>query len=85
MAEEDLSLEEPKEGDGEATEGSDGNKKLIIIIAAVVAVLLIAGGAAAFLLLGGDEEEGAQAVVTCLLYTSPSPRDGATSRMPSSA
>ena len=64
MAEEDLSLEEPKEGDGEATEGSDGNKKLIIIIAAVVAVLLIAGGAAAFLLLGGDEEEGAQAVVT---------------------
>ena len=23
--------------------------------------------------------------VTCLLYTSPSPRDGATSRMPSSA
>ena len=24
-------------------------------------------------------------VVTCLLYTSPSPRDGATSRMPSSA
>ena len=26
-----------------------------------------------------------QVVFTCLLYTSPSPRDGATSRMPSSA
>ena len=28
---------------------------------------------------------GAESVNTCLLYTSPSPRDGATSRMPSSA
>lgn len=64
MAEEDLSLEEPKDGDDEATEGSGGNKKLIIIIAAVVAVLLIGGGVAAFLLLGGDEEEGTEAVVT---------------------
>ena len=28
---------------------------------------------------------GVHAVQSCLLYTSPSPRDGATSRMPSSA
>ena len=28
---------------------------------------------------------GSMAAYTCLLYTSPSPRDGATSRMPSSA
>ena len=28
---------------------------------------------------------GAEFIYTCLLYTSPSPRDGATSRMPSSA
>ena len=27
----------------------------------------------------------AEGIITCLLYTSPSPRDGATSRMPSSA
>ena len=35
---------------------------------------------------GGDfrQQQGAQ-VLTCLLYTSPSPRDLSTSRMPSSA
>ena len=31
------------------------------------------------------EEEGAKVVYVCLLYTSPSPRDLSTSRMPSSA
>jgi len=63
MAEEDLSLEEPKDGDDEATEGSGGKKKLIIIIAAVVTVLLIGGGIAAYMLLG-DDEEAADTVVT---------------------
>ena len=29
--------------------------------------------------------KGEVALIPCLLYTSPSPRDGATSRMPSSA
>ena len=35
----------------------------------------------------GEEEENTSKAETktCLLYTSPSPRDGATSRMPSSA
>ena len=32
-----------------------------------------------------EEDDWEQVVYTCLLYTSPSPRDGATSRMPSSA
>ena len=32
-----------------------------------------------------DEDPKDHVYVTCLLYTSPSPRDGATSRMPSSA
>ena len=30
-------------------------------------------------------QRGGTMIYTCLLYTSPSPRDGATSRMPSSA
>ena len=34
---------------------------------------------------GGLEPEGAVAFFGCLLYTSPSPRDGLLSRMPSSA
>ena len=33
----------------------------------------------------GSAENGADAMTTCLLYTSPSPRDLSTSRMPSSA
>ena len=41
---------------------------------------LFVGLTTLFLLLGGI-----YAMMTCLLYTSPSPRDGATSRMPSSA
>ena len=32
-----------------------------------------------------DLERMEKGLYTCLLYTSPSPRDGATSRMPSSA
>ena len=32
-----------------------------------------------------DKKYGRFVVEPCLLYTSPSPRDGATSRMPSSA
>lgn len=57
MAEEDLSLDEPKDGDEESSESSGGNKKLFIIIGAVAAVLLIGGGIAAYMLLGSDEPE----------------------------
>ena len=38
-----------------------------------------------FLLCGGIRPEGIQGYHTCLLYTSPSPRDRQKSRMPSSA
>ena len=34
---------------------------------------------------GAQGQKGAQAYISCLLYTSPSPRDLAQSRMPSSA
>ena len=34
---------------------------------------------------GNGELKAAMQYLSCLLYTSPSPRDGATSRMPSSA
>ena len=46
-------------------------------------VLLIASTYDAFMM----EEDGRveEQLYNCLLYTSPSPRDGATSRMPSSA
>ena len=37
------------------------------------------------MLLGGDFELSSLHVAPCLLYTSPSPRDGLLSRMPSSA
>ena len=33
----------------------------------------------------GDEDEAEEGLEACLLYTSPSPRDLSTSRMPSSA
>jgi flagellar FliL protein len=56
MAEEDLSLEEPKEGDGDATESSGSNKKLIIIIAVLATVIVLGGAVAAWLLLGSDDE-----------------------------
>jgi len=59
MAEEDLSLDDPKEeSESEEGESTGSKKKLIIIIAAAVAVLLIGGGAAAYFLLGSDSEEG---------------------------
>ena len=63
MAEEDLSLDEPQDGDDEATEGKGGNKTLIIIIAVLAAIVVIGGGAAAYFLLTGDDEDP-QAVVT---------------------
>ena len=43
------------------------------------------GGALATLLLGTVAVPTFQAISVCLLYTSPSPRDLSTSRMPSSA
>ena len=51
------------------------------LIAALIAVALIAGAT-----LVGDSIDGIfNTVTTCLLYTSPSPRDRTRSRMPSSA
>ena len=64
MAEEDLSLDEPTEGDEESTEGSGGNKKLIIIIAVLVTVILLGVGAAAYFLLAGDDVPNQSEVVT---------------------
>jgi len=62
MAEEDLSLDDPKE-ESENEEGeSTGSKKKLIIIAAAAAVLLIGGGAAAYFLLMGDSDESANPV-----------------------
>ncbi len=62
MAEEDLSLDDPKE-ESESEEGeSTGSKKKLIIIAAAAAVLLIGGGAAAYFLLMGDSDESANPV-----------------------
>ncbi len=63
MADEDLSLDDPKEEtESEEGEAAGGKKKLIIIIAAAVVVLLIGGGAAAYFLLGDDSEEGSDPV-----------------------
>jgi len=63
MAEEDLSLDDPKEeSENEEGESAGSKKKLIIIIAAVVVVLLIGGGAAAYFFLSGDSEEGADPI-----------------------
>ncbi|MCP3674647.1 MAG: flagellar basal body-associated protein FliL [Gammaproteobacteria bacterium] len=56
MAEEDLSLEDPKEeSENEKGESTGSKKKLIIIAAAAATVLLIAGGAAAYFLFMGDD------------------------------
>lgn len=56
MAEEDLTLDDPKDGDGETPEKSGLSKKMIIIIAASGLLLLIAIGVTAWLLLGSDDE-----------------------------
>ena len=37
------------------------------------------------LIIAGDGQEGIDKAIDCLLYTSPSPRDAESSRMPSSA
>ena len=56
------------------------------VFTAISAVALLAGGTMTLAALGGaDATAQAQSAKSCLLYTSPSPRDGATSRMPSSA
>ena len=55
MADEDLSLDDPKD-DAEGEAG--GGKSKLIIIIAIAAVLVIGGGAAAFFLLSGSDDEG---------------------------
>ena len=45
----------------------------------------VQGAIDAFLLAAPDDKAAAAASRNCLLYTSPSPRDGLLSRMPSSA
>ena len=47
--------------------------------------LSIVGTAGSTTLTAGYDMEGASLATTCLLYTSPSPRDATLSRMPSSA
>ena len=43
------------------------------------------GGRARVFEVNGFKHDAGPTVITCLLYTSPSPRDSMTSRMPSSA
>ena len=61
MADEDLSLDEPKVESEEGEEGK-GSKKKLIIIAAVVVLLLIAGAVLAYFLTSDDSEDIANAV-----------------------
>ena len=58
-----------------------------IVHAALYLVIVLAGAAGMFILLGAEFVAVTQILVYigCLLYTSPSPRDGLLSRMPSSA
>ena len=59
---------------------------LLFRVAAAASVLLVlAASSATFLYFSPKEEMEEAFTKICLLYTSPSPRDGATSRMPSSA
>ena len=66
------------------TAAGQGGKGLFDLIkknplSAISAVSAVSG------LLTAEQEEEAQLISDCLLYTSPSPRDGLLSRMPSSA
>ena len=47
--------------------------------------LVMAWRVSTYMSLGGAEGEVIMSIIPCLLYTSPSPRDPKTSRMPSSA
>ena len=60
-------------GSADVNAGGWDRRRLLVVLAAVVATAML-------LLLGLG-----YAVYVCLLYTSPSPRDGLLSRMPSSA
>ena len=70
-----------------------GNKREFaiaeIIIVAVIVILLVLMAAPAFRKVRETSQKQAIAtnlrLLACLLYTSPSPRDGLLSRMPSSA
>ena len=66
-------------------EGFDN--KLVFQVASSIDIPVIASGGVGNLqhLIDGIQIGGAEAVLACLLYTSPSPRDGLLSRMPSSA
>ena len=55
--------------------------KLKFIIIAVILISLLAG----ILIFGSQKKEVKIETKSCLLYTSPSPRDRTRSRMPSSA
>ena len=60
---------------------------IIIILAVIVGLAMIAGVAILWLLQDPNQYKAdiQQLINDCLLYTSPSPRDLSTSRMPSSA
>ena len=59
---------------------NDPANSLAVVVAVVLSALLLLGQAL-FIVPAGK----VAVVTTCLLYTSPSPRDGLLSRMPSSA
>ena len=56
-----------------------------LLAVGLVLLALPAAGARLVTTIGRSPNLGDQSPASCLLYTSPSPRDGATSRMPSSA
>ena len=69
-------------------DGSMVSVKKIVMVTLVAVTMLGLGGLfphAEASKLDEVQSRGCLLVGTCLLYTSPSPRDGATSRMPSSA
>ena len=60
---------------------------IVSLLGAILVFLLFVQGGNSLLFCLGKTEEHRKMLVnsTCLLYTSPSPRDGLLSRMPSSA
>ena len=62
-----------------------GSFSILHWIVVLAVVLLLFGGRGKVSAIMGDFGKGLRNFKTCLLYTSPSPRDYAASRMPSSA
>ena len=82
-----LGIELQATGENAGTWGTKTNTNLSIVeqITAGYKAQSIAGGAQTTTLSVSDGSTGATLAHSCLLYTSPSPRDRTRSRMPSSA